>query len=77
MHRFVWIDPNFFDLYPNSIQTGGVVQFWRGTGQPWLPCLSTTGVRASVELCKNIPDLKIIEIRGFYFMPQKLLNLIV
>ena len=27
MHRFVWIDPNFFDLYPNSIQTGGVVQF--------------------------------------------------
>ena len=25
--RFVWIDPNFFDLYPNSIQTGGVVQF--------------------------------------------------
>ena len=25
--RFVWIDPNFFYLYPNSIQTGGVVQF--------------------------------------------------
>ena len=34
-------------------------------------------MRASVELCKNIPDLEIIEIRGFYFMPQKLLNLIV
>ena len=26
--RIVWIDPNFFYLYPNSIQTGGVVQFW-------------------------------------------------
>ena len=25
--RIVWIDPNFFYLYPNSIQTGGVVQF--------------------------------------------------
>ena len=25
--RIVWIDPNFFCLYPNSIQTGGVVQF--------------------------------------------------
>ena len=21
MHRFIWIDPNFFDLSPNSIQT--------------------------------------------------------
>ena len=27
--RIVWIDPNFFHLYPNSIQTGGVVQFCR------------------------------------------------
>ena len=26
--EFVWIDPNFVDLYPNSIQTGGVVQFF-------------------------------------------------
>ena len=27
--RIVWIDPNIFYLYPNSIQTGGVVQFCR------------------------------------------------
>ena len=25
---FVWINPNFVGLYPNSIQTGGVVQFF-------------------------------------------------
>ena len=29
--RIVWIDPNFFHLYPNSIQTRGVVHFCQNT----------------------------------------------
>ena len=54
--RIVWIDPNFFYLYPNSIQTGGVVQF----------CLSIVVVSvADINSDQHVDDglIKILKLK--------------
>ena len=56
--RIVWIDPNFFYLYPNSIQTGGVVQFcpfsYLGAcAKSWCVCVCTRSCCARANCSKK------------------------